>query len=84
MVNKVAGDLNYTNGTRPGLPGGRIGGPRGRRRVNNCQIPGQIWVRTDFVQSDGTHPSGLGTTEVGNNLMSFYLSSPYSPWFRAQ
>jgi hypothetical protein len=82
VVDQVAGDLNYANGTAPWIAWGPYWWAAGTTPCNNCQIPGQIWVRSDF-QTDGTHPSPSGVTKVGNNLMSFYLSSPYSPWFRA-
>ena len=31
---------------------------------------------------DGTHPDAQGATKVVNLLMGFYLTSPYTPWFR--
>jgi hypothetical protein len=47
-------------------------------------IPGSSalnWLQADFT-SDGTHPSNLGVTQVGNALMNFFLTSPNTPWFR--
>ena len=79
-VDPVAGDLNYT--TAPWIAWGPYWWAAGTTPCNNCQIPGQIWVQSDY-QSDGTHPSGAGATKVGNNLMDYFLKSPYSPWFRA-
>ena len=43
---------------------------------------GVSWVPSDFGP-DMTHPSPSGITKVANQLMNFYLTSPYSPWFRA-
>ncbi len=39
-------------------------------------------VATRF-SSGCTHPSRRGVQKVTNVMMGFYLSSPYSPWFRA-
>jgi hypothetical protein len=38
------------------------------------------WVQADFT-SDGIHPSNIGVTQVGNTLMTFFQTSPYTPWF---
>ena len=38
------------------------------------------WVVDDFT-ADGTHPSKLGSTQVGGALMNFFLNSPVTPWF---
>jgi len=46
--------------------------------------PGSIalnWLPNDFV-ADGIHPSNYGVTQVGGALMNFFLTSPYTPWFR--
>ena len=40
------------------------------------------WIPSDF-RRDMTHPSSSGITKVANQLMDFYLTSSYSPWFRA-
>ncbi|HVN21205.1 MAG TPA: Ig-like domain-containing protein [Dongiaceae bacterium] len=42
---------------------------------------GLTWQPTDF-QADGTHPNSVGAQKVVNQLMSFFKSSPYTPWFR--
>jgi hypothetical protein len=38
------------------------------------------WVPADFT-SDGIHPSNVGVTQVADTLMTFFLTSPYTPWF---
>lgn len=38
------------------------------------------WAPTDFA-SDGEHPGNTGITKVGNALMNFFLTSPYTVWF---
>jgi hypothetical protein len=44
---------------------------------------GLSWLRSDF-QSDGTHPSASGIQKVGDALLSFFLTSPYTTcWFTA-
>jgi len=39
-----------------------------------------VWLQSDF-QSDGTHPNAQGTQKVVDLLMTFFKSSPYTPWF---
>jgi len=41
---------------------------------------GLFWLASDF-QSDGTHPDAQGATKVVNQLMTFFTTSPYTPWF---
>ncbi len=81
-VDPLAGDLNYKNKTVPWIVWGPYWWAAGTTPCQKCQIPGQTWVSADF-QSDGTHPYASGAMKVANNLMSFYLASPYTPWFRA-
>jgi hypothetical protein len=81
-IDPVAGDLDYKDGTVPWIAWGPYWWAAGTTPCNNCEIPGQIWVSSD-LSADGTHPSANGVTKVANNLMHFYLNSPYSPWFRA-
>jgi hypothetical protein len=48
--------------------------------INNP--PGSMaltWAPTDFA-SDGEHPGNSGVTKVGNALMNFFLTSPYTAW----
>jgi len=81
-IDPVAGDLDFTIGMAPWIAWGPYWWAAGTTPCNNCQTPGQIWVRSDY-QSDGTHVSESGATKVGKNLMDYFLKSPYSPWFRA-
>ena len=39
------------------------------------------WAPTDYA-ADGEHPGNTGITKVGTALMNFFLTSPYTPWFR--
>jgi hypothetical protein len=41
------------------------------------------WVAGDFI-ADGIHPAPAGITKCANALMSFFLNSDLTPWFRAQ
>jgi hypothetical protein len=44
---------------------------------------GLIWQCAD-LEADGTHPSQSGESKVGQKLLQFFLSSPYTaPWFAA-
>jgi hypothetical protein len=48
-------------------------------------LPGSLaltWVPSDFVTSDEMHPSVIGSTQAATALMNFFLTSPYTPWFR--
>ena len=44
---------------------------------------GLTWLSTDFSASDGTHPGPSGITKVASQMMFWYLSSSFTPWFRA-
>jgi hypothetical protein len=71
----IAGDMSYTTAAWTAW-GAYIwaDGP-------TADSDGLFWLASDF-QSDGTHPDAQGATKVVNQLMSFYLASPYTPWFR--
>ena len=44
---------------------------------------GLTWICPDDYNSDGTHPSLIGRSKVGNMLMNFFLNDAASkPWFR--
>jgi len=73
----VAGDMSYTDGSSVWTAWGWYIWADG-------SIPrsdGLEWLSTDF-QADGTHPNPTGANKVVNQLMNFYLASPYTPWFR--
>lgn len=87
IIDPVAGDLNYNNGTAPWIAWGPYlwaDGPVARS-------DGLVWCdgtlslgppcngEVDFAL-DGEHPTT--TTKQVNMLMNFFLNSPYStPWF---
>jgi Bacterial Ig-like domain (group 2) len=76
-VDPVAGDLSYTNGSAAWTAWGTYLWADG----TTPRVDGLVWQASDF-QADGTHPGPTGVTKVVNLLMTFYLSSPYTPWFR--
>ena len=78
VVDKRAGNLNYTNGTVPWIAWGPYLWANGTTQRSD----GLKWVKSDF-ESDGTHPSTSGETKVGKMLLNFFLNSTYTPWFRA-
>jgi hypothetical protein len=47
------------------------------------QPDGLTYQCSDFNPSDGTHPATGARTKVGSMLLDFFLTSPFSPWFRA-
>jgi hypothetical protein len=75
-VDKVAGNLKYSKA--PVL----LWGPYFWASGTTPRSPdGLVWLRSDF-QADGTHPSQSGWTKVGDMMMAFFSTSPYSmPWF---
>lgn len=42
---------------------------------------GLTWLPSDFLSSDGTHPSIAGVGKVSSLMLPFYESSPYTTWF---
>ena len=76
-VNAVAGNMSYTSGSAAWTAWGTYLWANGTIANSN----GTTWLTSDF-QSDGTHPDAQGATKVVNLLMSFYTTSPYTPWFR--
>src|SRR5947199_61615 len=76
-IDPVEVDLSYTNGSAAWTAWGTYLWADG----TTPRVDGLVWQASDF-QADGTHPGPTGVTKVVNLLMTFYLSSPYTPWFR--
>ena len=76
-IDPVAGNMSYTNGTAAWTAWGTYIWADG----SIARSDGLAWLSSDF-QSDGTHPNASGTTKVVDQLMGFFLGSPYTPWFR--
>jgi uncharacterized protein YjdB len=75
-VDPIAGDMSYTDGTAAWTAWGWYIWADGQ----TARSDGLVWLATDF-QSDGTHPDAQGATKVVNQLMGFFTTSPYTPWF---
>jgi hypothetical protein len=89
VMDPVAGNLNFNNGTAPWITWGSYTWADGPvpRSDNFIWCDGQPGSpcngEVDF-QTDGTHPNGGGSKKVGTLLMNFFLSSPYTVnWFTA-
>lgn len=86
-IDSVAGDLNYNNGASPWVAWGPYlwaDGPIPRSdglAWCNGQTSNPCKGEIDF-QADGTHPNGVGQRKAAGLLLNFFLSSPYSAWFR--
>ena len=76
-VDPVAGDMSYTSGIAAWTAWGTYLWANG----STPRSDGTVWLQGDF-QSDGTHPNAEGTQKVVNLLMTYFLGSPYTPWFR--
>ncbi len=72
----IAGDLSYSVAPWVGW------GPYFWGSGATPRRDGLVWLPPDF-QRDYTHPAAGGIEKVGRMMMDFYLTSPYSPWFRA-
>jgi hypothetical protein len=73
----VAGDMSYTTGTAAWTAWGTYIWADG----TTARSDGLQWLSSDF-QSDGTHPDAQGTTKVVDQLMGFYTTSSFTPWFQ--
>jgi hypothetical protein len=78
-IDAIAGDLNYTNGAAPWM----VWGPYLWADGTKPRSDGLVWLRSDFG-ADGTHPSDAGATKVATMLLNFFLTSPYTAWFRVR
>lgn len=72
-----SGDLNY-NTVAPWI----AWGPDLWANGEISRPDGLYWVRTDFRDTDGTHPSSTGVQKVGRLLLDFFKTSSFSKcWF---
>lgn len=75
VVDPNAGDLAYN--VAPWL----AWGPYFWASGTTPRSDGLVWVRSDF-NAQGMFPSASGLDKVAAIMMNFYLSSPYTTWFR--
>jgi hypothetical protein len=81
VIDPVAGDLSYYDGSAPWMAWGPYLWANG---IEPRLLDGLTWdiYPIDDFESDGTHPSQpVGRQKVANELLTFFLSSPYTPWF---
>lgn len=78
IVDTRAGDLNYQNGAAPWITWSPYLWANGLTPRSD----GLTWSTSDF-ESDGTHPSDRAEQRIGQRLLYFFLTSPYTPWFRS-
>jgi hypothetical protein len=77
IIDQIAGDLDYTDGTAPWL----AWGPYLWADGTNARSDGLTWLRGD-LGSDGTHPSMSGEQKVATMLLDHMLTSPFTQsWF---
>jgi hypothetical protein len=76
VVDPTAGDVSYN--AVPWM----AWGPYFWASGSTSRADGVSWTANDFRLSDMTHPSAQGVSKVSGMMLEFYLSSPYSPWFR--
>ncbi len=74
-VDPLVGDLSYS--VAPWV----AWGPYFWAAGETPRSDGLVWKKSDFG-NDGTHPSGDGVKKVAGMMLNWYLTSPYSPWFR--
>jgi hypothetical protein len=76
-VDSRSGDLNYHT-VAPWL----AWGPDLWANGEISRPDGLFWVRADFRDTDGTHPSATGVQKVGRLLLDYFKTSPFSRcWF---
>jgi hypothetical protein len=78
-----SGDLNY-NTLAPWVGWGPYLWADGTnpRQVGFAWDPAGLTWSAEELAPDGVHP-GTGRTKVGDRLLTFFLNSPYTSWFRA-
>jgi Spy/CpxP family protein refolding chaperone len=79
-VDERAGDLNYNSGVAPWIAWGPYFWANGTTPASD----GLSYVRADYTERDGTHPSPQGIRKVAAFMLNWFFSSPYTPWFRTQ
>ncbi len=73
IVDSRAGDLNY-NTVAPWI----AWAPYLWADGVNPRSDGLTWLQTDFLATDGTHPSPSGRQKVADMLMGFFLDSEFT------
>jgi hypothetical protein len=89
IIDPVAGDLNYNDGTAPWIAWGPYfwaDGPNPRSDglvwCDGAQTPNPPCNSEQDYEADGQHPKSV--TKQVNLMLNFFLNSPYTqPWFSA-
>jgi hypothetical protein len=76
-IDATSGNLDYRSGVAPWL----AWGPYLWADGTTPRADGLFWLQSD-LDADGTHPSNAGVRKVGEQLLAFFKTSPYSNcWF---
>ena len=78
-VDERAGDLNYKTGVAPWI----TWGPYFWANGTTPRSDGLSYVRADYTERDGLHPSPEGIKKIAAFMLNWFLNSPYTPWFRS-
>ncbi|PYX29682.1 MAG: hypothetical protein DMG77_11850 [Acidobacteria bacterium] len=78
-VDERAGDLNYKTGVAPWI----TWGPYFWANGTTPRSDGLSYVRADYTERDGLHPSPEGIKKIAAFMLNWFLKSPYTPWFRS-
>src|SRR4051812_6769225 len=76
-IDPTAGDVGYT--TVPWMAWGPYFWASGASPRSDKLT----WLAADYRASDMTHPGPKAVAKTSRMLGNFYLSSPYSPWYRS-
>jgi len=76
-IDAIAGDLDYKKGVAPWIAWGPYLWADGTRPRSD----GLTWAANEYMP-DGTHPNHRGQDKVAQQLMSFFLNSPHTTWFK--